>query len=1795
MRRPHTLYSLFLTSRRQVRRVLRRLPEFGKRILVVAIIFGWLFSPYVGLINRLGLFDFTPNEAKAAAGSFAVYRDAAGGESITTSVTNLTWDTTVVEGAGFSISGSDVTLSEAGHYLVLYNAGYESTSGTGRSEVQARIDQNGTDLPVGRSTCYFSRQNGVDECWLSGAAVIETGGASQTVRVETYRTDSNSAGVQRMADQSALQVLRLEDSWAFARYQEAGGGQSITGAGFASVDLDTNDEEDLGFTRVGNSITIANAGNYLVTYNVHMVDSSSGRRGNEFRLTVGGTEVEGTRTSAYLRGSDSAQDHVASFVGIVNATALDALVLEGRCNSASCSGQTVNGGTTGLTIAALPSAAEFIRLHESGGGQAVDATADPILWDSEDEEDAGSFSHDTMSNTSRMNIDANGSYLFLGSFYMDRSPLDTDSRLLPHWEWRTNGTTAYQYGSFAKHNRGDATGGGVGPSGASGGFIAYDLDAADYLELTNTDESSGTDADAVFVADRYAVQGVNIGTLFEGDATVSSRGSQTTSTLPGTTNLHIGGQFVITETGGSSRTVDAITITENGTVDAQNGLDNIRLYYETDTSAPYDCASESFSGFPTPSETQFGATDTDGFSGADGTSAFSDGSGPTINSTTTMCVYVVLDVLTGTAGDDIEIEITDPTNDVTVSAGTVGPGSIIPLNGTTNVDGKELRQMRYHWRNDDGDESGASAATSATSGTEDRYLRIAEGTTYRVRIEVSNEGTLNSDGEEFRLEYAELGFFGSDCAAAGGWTAVDAAGGHWDDSDSTFLTDGNNTTNIAESIGGVTDEGTFFSVAGTIQDVNSQTPTITINTGEMIEIEYSIEALAAATDGAMYCFRVTDAGAALDFYDIYPRIVIETQNDFHVQRGSTTIPSGSSIATIIAGENYFAPAALSNAFIRITNTHMTGVGENADDDTADNANTVAAYPSNPGNLLTSVQFNRNSSTDDTRIDWEIVEYQGPSGGVNEFIVRDEGVTNYLSGGTTVSQPVTGITDDNDVVPWITGQSNTAANTTEYHTGLSTSTWDGANNEIDFTRGTAGGNANTVAWALVEFTGSNWTIQRISHTYTLAGTTETEAPTTNFGATGSVFLHTQKRVNGDPGVDEFGHTVWVSATNQVSFELQGGASNPGNHVSVAFAIENTQTGGTPMTVTRSNGTIASGGSEPRTNTISIGTSLSDPSVASIFVNNRSAGSGTTYPDPMIAASLSSTTEYELWISESGNTKTYRTEVVEWPTAVQVFSQNYYQFYVDNDGLTPIDPWPAGGSDLAENTLIGTNDDPLASGDRVRIRMTIQMTGQILTASERRFDLQFAERVTTCSAIGGGSWNDVGNIGSGTIWRGYNGSPADGASVSAFLSVSDVGETYEEQNPTALNPNVINVTEDGEWDWIIENNGATPNSVYCFRMVQDDGSPLNSYNNYPQITTSDFRPESRNWRWYDDEGSETPTTDLALENTAPSDLAYNNTVKLRLTIAETGGLGATDIKFRLQFSEFSDFSDGGTFVAESGSCTEGASLWCYGNGADDDDDPILNGVLTDSAACSGGVGAGCGVHNESGISASAFDPVADTATEYEFTIRHAGARANVTYFFRAYDNTTGEAVPADSGETLPSLAVEASRATLTVSGVSSGTITEGVTTDVTTTATTVNYGLLNFDEEVEAAQTLSVDTNATEGYQVFVFEDQAMSNGMGGTVDPVTGTNALPSAWNTGCSIAAESCYGYHAGDDVLEGGSGRFATDDRFAQFSTTMEEVAYNGGPANESHDMVFKIEVHLNEDDGTFTNTLTYILVPVF
>lgn len=1274
------------------------------------------------------------------------------------------------------------------------------------------------------------------------------------------------------------------------------------------------------------------------------------------------------------------------------------------------------------------------------------------------------------------------------------------------------------------------------------------------------------------------------------DVDVSSFGTHVATADIPNTDLYVGGTFVISENN-ATRNVTELSIIEYGSILGNSGVENVKIQYDLDTSAPFNCVSESYD----IADTQFGSTDNDGFSVDNGTSTFTGTA--SIAPLQAMCAYVVLDVTpTAQSGDTIAIAIPNPSADILVSGGgSVSPSTETAITGSTTVSGAVVDQYAYHWRNDDGSES---AATSATGGTENSILtEVDKNQPVRLRLGLTNTGGTSSIANRFTLQF---GIKISTCEAIASWTDIDdAANDSFDMVDSLNLTHSDNTTDIAEGIGGLSDgAGSFLSSNSGVRETEAITATTSLAASEYVDLEFSLASTGGTPYETDFCFRLLEGELPLVAYGEYAELTTREKRDFKVQRG-TTIVSGNS-ATVTAGPTtYDAPAATSSAFVRITNSHYTGAGDIAGGGNQA-ADDTTVYITAVSDITTSFTLQRpTGAARETHVEWEVIEFIGNDGTDNEMIIREYSEI-QLVGGTSVAttSAVTGVLDSSDIVVFITGVRSSDTGRNIYDSIQATAEWSSSTQEVVFTRG-ANGATIDISYAVVEYTGQNWRVQRVEHQHLAAGGFET-ASITAVTSINQTFIHTQKRVPVSSIISSFGHRAELTSMGAVTFYIEATAVSATEHYSVAWVIENTQTGIGAMQVFRSSG-FTQGGPEPSAVSVGGWGAVNEENNASIFANTSMDRIGTNYPRPVGAFSITGTTTYEIWRSDTGGQLHYKTEVVEWPAADVALRQNYYRFYVDDASLTPGDPWPAGGADLGENTSITSLDEPLAEGDRLRIRLTARISNGTLPANLQQLKLQYGLRATTCSAVD--TWTDVGAAGGGEIWRGFdNGALTDGTAISTdpagggelLISVSDRGGTYEEENNTAVNPYSVASGEDVEYDFVVEQNGAIQRNTYCFRAVRSDGTPLAEYFNYPQIRTNGYSPATEEWRWYDDEASETPSSALSAESIAPVEIVKGNTVKLRITVDEINNLSQNNTRFALQYDENPSFASAQT-VAASATCS-GADVWCYANGGGLDNATITESIISSSDLCTFGSGPGCGTYNESPGQLNGFTHGAFTAIEYDFTLQYQNV-ANFfgqVWHFRLYDISNEQAVPVNTGFRPPTLVGESGTITFTISGLPSGTSTEGVTTDVTTTPSSVPFGQLVVDSEYEAAHRLTVDTNAISGYRIIKYATQELQTDTGAIIPGINASNTIPDAWGTACT-GTSSCFGYHAGDDILDGVGARFAVDDTYAAFSDSPETVMYNSGATTDVEDMVYKIKVNKMQPPGDYFTSIVYIAVPTF
>jgi len=179
-------------------------------------------------------------------------------------------------------------------------------------------------------------------------------------------------------------------------------------------------------------------------------------------------------------------------------------------------------------------------------------------------------------------------------------------------------------------------------------------------------------------------------------------------------------------------------------------------------------------------------------------------------------------------------------------------------------------QIHYRWRNDDGSESTATWNEAEDIGNPTTGSALAIGSSTRIRVAVANVTAGASNNYQYRLEYAPTA---SNCENdPGGWISVPATTAtteHFVMATSSYFADGDSTvTRLANVEGYATTSGRM------VENPSNTTGSISLVENQYTENEYMIKATSNALMGNTYCFRVTNVGAALDNYDIYPELTI---------------------------------------------------------------------------------------------------------------------------------------------------------------------------------------------------------------------------------------------------------------------------------------------------------------------------------------------------------------------------------------------------------------------------------------------------------------------------------------------------------------------------------------------------------------------------------------------------------------------------------------------------------------------------------------------------------------------------------------------------------------------------------------------------------------------------------------------------------------------------------------------------------------------------------------------------------
>jgi len=249
-------------------------------------------------------------EVRAAALDFVVRRNNANTDTYPDAASDLVllWDTAVDStGSGIVYSAGTFTLGETGHFLVMVSDRASSTQ-TNRIGGKITLNLGGTELRPGYSTFWRRGADGHNSSIAMSVAIIDvtsTAGSADDLIIRAERSDNQSPTptYDRVATESGISIIKLDDTHNYARYEGSAFNGSTTDNVRIVADLDTTLEEDSPFSRTGNVIDIATTNTVLAIITMQFVETTGGTARHEYQSNaeLNGTPILGSWNQHYIR------------------------------------------------------------------------------------------------------------------------------------------------------------------------------------------------------------------------------------------------------------------------------------------------------------------------------------------------------------------------------------------------------------------------------------------------------------------------------------------------------------------------------------------------------------------------------------------------------------------------------------------------------------------------------------------------------------------------------------------------------------------------------------------------------------------------------------------------------------------------------------------------------------------------------------------------------------------------------------------------------------------------------------------------------------------------------------------------------------------------------------------------------------------------------------------------------------------------------------------------------------------------------------------------------------------------------------------------------------------------------------------------------------------------------------------------------------------------------------------------------------------------------------------------------
>jgi len=148
--------------------------------------------------------------------------------------------------------------------------------------------------------------------------------------------------------------------------------------------------------------------------------------------------------------------------------------------------------------------------------------------------------------------------------------------------------------------------------------------------------------------------------------------------------------------------------------------------------------------------------------------------------------------------------------------------------------------------------------------------------------------------------------------------------------------------------------------------------------------------------------------------------------------------------------------------------------------------------------------------------------------------------------------------------------------------------------------------------------------------------------------------------------------------------------------------------------------------------------------------------------------------------------------------------------------------------------------------------------------------------------------------------------------------------------------------------------------------------------------------------------------------------------------------------------------------------------------------------------------------------------------------------------------------------------------------------GDTSPVTTTSTTVPFGVVAAGATAWGSQTLTVSTNGAHGYTLYTRYSQALTDSNSDTVRDQPGT---PSSGNSFDASTSQSSFAYTA-----DGNGYTFGGSNKWAGLSTTNAAIATRAGAYNaDATHVEYKVGISNVQPPGTYSTVIAYTATPSY